>query len=114
MKELYYDPYDYEIDANPHPVWKRMRDEAPLYWNDRYGFYALSRFDDVFAASLDEKTYSSARGTVLDLMDNPDIGGLSMIFMDPPEHTEMRKLVSHAFSPRRMAALEVEVRPSCR
>jgi cytochrome P450 len=110
MAELYYDPYDYEIDASPHPTWKRMRDEAPLYRNDRYDFFALSRFDDVLAASLDERTYSSARGTVLDMMDDPQVGGSSMIFMDPPEHTQLRKLVSHAFSPRRIAALEDEIR----
>ena len=45
--EPYYDPYDYEVDANAQAVWKRLRDEAPLYWNDKYEFFALSRFDDV-------------------------------------------------------------------
>src|SRR5262245_16100733 len=65
---LYYDPYDYEIDANPHPVWRRMRDGAPLYRNDKFDFFALSRFDDVLAASLDVETFSSARGTVLEMI----------------------------------------------
>ena len=46
----YYDPYDYDVDANAHAVWKRLRDDAPLYWNDKYGFFALSRFDDVVPA----------------------------------------------------------------
>ena len=46
-RELYYDPYDFEIDADPYPVWKRLRDEAPLYYNEKHDFYALSRFDDV-------------------------------------------------------------------
>jgi cytochrome P450 len=45
--DLYYDPYDFEIDTDPYPIWRRMREEAPLYWNDRYEFFALSRFDDV-------------------------------------------------------------------
>ena len=45
--DLYYDPYDFEIDADPYPVWRRLRDEAPLYYNEKYDFYALSRFDDV-------------------------------------------------------------------
>ena len=67
--ELVYDPYDPVIDADPHPIWKRLRDEAPLYRNDDYGFYALSRFDDVLAASTDWRTYSSARGTVLEMID---------------------------------------------
>ena len=44
---VYYDPYDFEIDADPHPIWKRLRDERPLYHNEKYDFFALSRFDDV-------------------------------------------------------------------
>ena len=66
--DLVYDPYDYVIDADPHPVWKRLRDEAPVYFNEQHNFYALSRFDDVFAASLDPATFSSSRTTVLELM----------------------------------------------
>ena len=65
----YYDPYDAAIDADPYPVWQRLRDEAPLYYNEQYDFYALSRFADVHAASLDWQTYSSARGTVLEMID---------------------------------------------
>ena len=63
---LVYDPWDAAIDADPHPVWKRLRDEAPLYYNEQHDFYALSRFADVLSASLDWQTYSSARGTVLE------------------------------------------------
>ncbi len=44
QSDVYYDPYDAQIDADPYPVWKRMRDEAPLYWNEQHEFYALSRF----------------------------------------------------------------------
>jgi len=112
MMDLYYDPYDYDIDADPHPVWKRMRDEAPLYRNDRYDFYALSRFADVHNASLDIETFSSAKGTVLELMDHGQetYPFPLMIFRDPPEHSQLRKLVSRAFSPRRIAALEGQIR----
>ena len=63
--EPYYDPYDYEVDANAQAVWKRLRDEAPLYWNDKYEFFALSRFDDVLPAMLDTTRFSSAHMTVL-------------------------------------------------
>ncbi|HEX4777602.1 MAG TPA: cytochrome P450, partial [Acidimicrobiia bacterium] len=56
---VYYDPYDFEIDSDPYPVWKRLRDEQPLYHNDRYDFFALSRFDDVERASVEWRTYSS-------------------------------------------------------
>lgn len=65
--ELYYDPFDYDIDDDPYPVWKRMRAEAPLYFNDKYGFYALSRYDDVAQALPDWQTYRSGRGTTADI-----------------------------------------------
>ena len=45
--EVYYDPFDFDIDDDPYPIWKRLRDEAPLYHNDKYNFYALSRYEDV-------------------------------------------------------------------
>ncbi|MCU1464534.1 MAG: cytochrome, partial [Actinomycetia bacterium] len=96
---LLYDPYDYTIDANPHPIWKRLRDEAPVYYNAEHDFFALSRFDDVLAAHLDAATFSSAHTTVLEMMEpEPDPFMTSMIiFMDPPVHTRYRKLVSRAF-----------------
>lgn len=109
MSEIYYDPYDRAIDADPHPVWRRMRDEEPCYRNDRHDFWALSRFQDVLDASIDTATYSSARGTVLDIM-RTELPLKPMIFMDPPDHDRMRALVSRAFSPRRIAALEPMIR----
>jgi len=110
--DLVYDPYDYAIDADPHPVWKRLRDEAPAYYNEGLGFYALSRFDDVLGAHLDPATFSSAHTTVLEMMtETPDAFSQSlMIFMDPPVHTRYRKLVSRAFMPRHMATLEPRIR----
>lgn len=116
----HYDPYDASIDADPYPVWKRLRDDAPLYFNEEYGFYALSRFSDVLTASLDWQSYSSARGTVLEMIDTApsraadadDSYGM-MIFMDPPRHDELRRLVSRAFTPRRVAALELRTRELC-
>jgi cytochrome P450 len=111
VTSIYYDPYDYEIDADPHPVWTRMRDELPVYWNERYQFFALSRFEDVWSAYLDTKTFSSTHGVTLDmLMADAPVEHPSMIFMDPPEHDAMRKLVSRAFTPRRIADLEESVR----
>jgi cytochrome P450 len=108
--DLYYDPYDYGIDADPHPVWRRMRDEAPVYRNEKYDFFALSRFEDVMRASLDDATFSSAHGTVLELMTEAPIDSPMMIFRDRPEHTRLRKLVSRAFSPRQISSLEPEIR----
>ncbi len=110
--DLLYDPYDYAIDADPHPVWKRLRDEAPVYYNERHNFYALSRFDDVLGAHLDPATFSSAHSTVLEIM-QPEIDPFMqslMIFMDPPQHTRYRKLVSRAFTPRHISAVEPRIR----
>lgn len=112
---LYWDPFDPEIDSQPYQTWRRLRDEAPLYRNDRYGFWALSRYEDVNAAHRDPKTFLSGRGTVLELMgaELDRMAGM-IIFMDPPQHETMRALVSRAFTPRRMAALEERIRGVCR
>ncbi len=110
---IYYDPYDYRIDADPHPVWTRLRDEAPVYYNERYDFFALSRFEDVHTASIDHETYSSAQGTVLELIGS-SIEPPPMIFMDPPRHTAFRKMVASVFTPRRMALLEDRIHEPCR
>ena len=98
--DLYWDPFDKSLRVDPHPVWRRLRDEAPLYYNERHDFWALSRFADVDAAHRDPKTFSSAHGTVLELMTTDLIGSEGMmIFLDPPEHTRLRRLVSKAFTP---------------
>jgi len=86
-----------------------MRDEAPAYYNERLDFWALTRFDDCLQALLDWRTYSSANGTVLELM-GTGIGGPLIIFMDPPRQTRMRNLVSRAFTPRRIGELEPKIR----
>ncbi len=104
-----YDPYDYAQDEDPYPVYKRMRDEAPVYHNARLGFWALSRFHDVLGALVDSETFSSAWGTSLEFMDAPKPDSGLIIYMDPPRHTKYRNLVSKAFTPRSMAQIEPEV-----
>lgn len=114
MTEIYYDPYDFEIDADPHPVWRRMRDDAPLYRNEKHRFWALSRFDDVQAGLSDWKTYSSARGTVLELINaGVQIPPGIILFEDPPQHDMHRALLSRLFTPRRIAEIEPQVRAFC-
>jgi hypothetical protein len=66
--EVYYDPYDFAIDDDPHPVWRRLRDEAPLYYNEKYDFYALSRYEDVARELPNWETYRSGRGTTMDII----------------------------------------------
>jgi cytochrome P450 len=112
--DIYYDPYDFDIDADPYPVWRRMRDEAPLYWNERYEFWALSRFEDVERASVDWRTFSSAKGSVLEFIKaDVTIPPGNILFEDPPAHDVHRGLLSRVFTPRRMNAIEPQVRAFC-
>jgi cytochrome P450 len=108
--EIDYDPYSYEIDVDPYPLYRRMRDEAPAYYNPRLDFWALTRFQDCLDAFLDWQAYSSAQGTVLELMGNRSFAESLIIFMDPPKQTRYRNLVSKAFTPARMRALEPRIR----
>ncbi len=112
--DIYYDPYDFEIDTDPYPVWRRLREELPLYYNDRYDFYALSRFDDVERGLVEWRTYSSARGTLLEIIrSGMQIPPGSIIFEDPPGHNMHRSLLSRVFTPRKMNAIEPRIREFC-
>ncbi len=111
---VYYDPYDFEIDADPYPAWKQMRDEAPVYYNEKYDFYALSRWEDVDPCLLDWRTYISGRGSILELIRaNVEMPPGMILMEDPPEHDAHRSLLSRVFTPRKMNALEPEVRAFC-
>jgi cytochrome P450 len=112
--DVYYDPYDFEIDADPYPVWRRLRDEAPLYYNEKYDFYALSRYDDVDKALLDWDTFRSGRGSVLEIIKaGIEIPPGTILFEDPPLHHIHRSLLSRVFTPNNMNALEPKVRQFC-
>lgn len=114
MTDIYYDPYDVDIDADPYPIFRRLRDEVPLYYNDRYDFYAVSRFEDVERGLVDAKRYISGRGGVLEIIKaNIDMPPGTLIFEDPPVHTIHRSLLSRVFTPRRVAALEPKIREFC-
>ena len=109
---LLFSPYDYEFHDDPYPVYARLRAEAPVYWNDELGFWALSRYDDVAAGFRDHAAFSTTNGVMVE----PSMWGprasnfISFLAMDPPEHTRMRGLISRAFTPRRVAALEPRIR----
>lgn len=113
VPEIYWDPFDTDLDTDPYATWKRMRDESPVYRNDRFDFWALTRFADVQSASADPKTFLSSRGTVLELMGTNLADTSMMIFLDPPEHEALRALVSRAFTPKRVSALETRIREVC-
>jgi cytochrome P450 len=113
-QDVYYDPYDREIDADPYPVYRRLREEAPLYYNEPHDFWAVSRYDDVQRGLLDRETYSSARGSVLEFIKaNIEMPPGVVIFEDPPRHTVHRGLLSRVFTPKRMLAIEPKVRAFC-
>ena len=112
--DVYYDPYNVNIDADPYPVYRRLREQAPLYYNEQHDFYALSRFDDVDRALSDPKTYISGRGDVLEVIKSGiDIPPGTVIMEDPPVHTTHRRLLSGVFTPRKVAALEPKIREFC-
>ena len=104
-----YSPFSYRLHDDPYPVYRWLRDEAPCYHNREHDFFALSRFEDVWAALLDWETFSSRAGPAIEQSEmDPEAG--SVLAMDPPRHTRIRNLVSRAFTPRRIAAMEPEIR----
>lgn len=114
MSDLYYDPWDAEIDIDPYPTYRRLRDEAPVYYNARHDFWALSRYADVDAALRDSSRLSSARGDILEVVKaNPVMPPGVFINEDPPLHTIHRALVSGAFTPKRIRQIEGKVRAFC-
>jgi cytochrome P450 len=101
-----FNPYSYEFHEDPFPVYRQLRNEAPCYYNEALDFYALSRYDDVLAAFHDPDLYCSRHGISLE-PGNP----LPMLLTtDPPDHTKLRRLISGAFTPRRVADLEPAIR----
>ena len=112
--DVYFDPYDVGINADPYPVFARLREEAPLYYNAQHDFYAVSRYEDVNRGIVDHGTYSSAKGAILELIraDFPIPSGV-LIFEDPPIHDIHRKLLARMFTPRKIALLEQRIRDYC-
>ena len=114
MTDLYWDPLAPELRDDPYPLWRRMRDEAPVYYNDRHDFWALTRFHDIEMAHKDTATFSSSHGTTFETMSPVPVETGMMIWLDPPKHTILRKLVSRAFTTRRISMLEDRIREVCR
>ena len=109
---LEYDPYAYAMHENPYPTYAALRAEAPLYRNERLGFWALSRHADVLTGFRDITRFSNKNGVSLDPASSHPRAHAMMSFlaMDPPRHTRMRALVSRGFTPRRIAELEPRIR----
>ena len=113
--DLVFDPYDTELMKDPHPTLRRLRDEAPLYYNPDLDFYAVTRYEDVEKALVDKTTFISGRGTTIGMIKM----GLkfppgTVLFEDPPSHTIHRKLLARLFTPRQLAKIEDQTREFCR
>jgi cytochrome P450 len=111
---VYYDPYDLKIHADPYPTFRRLREESPLYFNEDHGFYALSRFNDVEKGLVDHATFSSAHGVILEMIKaDPTFPQGVFICEDPPAHSAHRGLLARVFTPKKMNALEPQIREFC-
>src|SRR5262245_27779561 len=111
---LGYDPYDPELNRDPYPAFRRLREEAPLYYNEEHDFYALSRHADVEKGLVDWQTFPSGRGAIIEIIQaGVELPPGTLIFEDPPIHDIHRGLLSRVFTPRKMAALEDKVREFC-
>jgi len=111
---VHWDPYRPDFWMNPYPVFRRLREEAPLYHNEQYGFYAISRFSDVENGFSNRETFSSSRGDVLEYIKaDMEIPPGMFIWEDPPAHTVHRSVLTRVFTPRRMNELEDKIRAYC-
>jgi cytochrome P450 len=107
-----FNPFSTDFFDDPYETYAWLRDHAPVYRNDQFGFWALSRYDDVVAAHRDWKVFSSTHGVTIDQLTDPrtvTVDG-SIIFLDPPEHERLRRIVSRVFTPKAVADLEPLVR----
>ena len=112
--ELVYDPYDHDTIVNPYALFKRLRDEAPLYYSDQQDFYAVSRFDDIERTLLNRETFISTKGVTLDMLKSGmEIPPGTLIFDGEPTHGIHRALLSRMFTPRRIGSLESDIRQLC-
>jgi len=95
--------------ANPYPYWKRLRDEAPVYWSKTYRFWAITRYDDILKILHDPELFSSSGGPTGN-SDRIGVPRLPMIQDDPPHHDRLRRILLKAFTPRRTLQRETRIR----
>jgi cytochrome P450 len=114
QRSVHWDPYSQLYYPDPYPVFRRMREEAPIYYNKEHDFYAVFRYEDVHNVLTDRDTFSSAHGDVLEhIKSNMAIPKGLFIAEDPPLHTMHRGILTRVFTPRNMTALEPKIRAYC-
>ena len=117
------DKWETFINGQPFDIFKRLREEAPIYWHEESldfepGFWALTKHEDIVRVSKDPMTFSSAVGGHLMTMGDPEVVDPSavaaiignMIGMDPPDHQIYRKMVAPSFTPKAIRTLEGDMR----
>lgn len=107
-----FDPYSPEVDANPFPYYRRLRDEYPCFWSEEARMWVFSRYADIFTTLNDWRTWSSAKGNLMDEL--PDRAGSTLGTTDPPRHDRLRGLISHAFMKRNLESLQEPIRAVAR
>lgn len=108
---VYWDPYRPDLNENPYPTFKRLREEAPIYYNEQYDFHALSRFADIDANFANTAIFSSARSDIMEFIKADfEVPDGMFIWHDAPKHTAYRNVVTRVFTPKRMNALEDQIR----
>ena len=107
---LEFDPFSQQYFDDPYEIYEHLRAEAPVYYSERYDFYALSRHEDVAAAFKDPATYSSAYGVDLSMVraGGPPEGTSILQIMDPPAHRRMRSVLNKMFTPRAIEAQRID------
>ena len=106
-----FDPYDPAFDADPFPAYKELRDEHPCFWSEEAGMWVLSRYDDVLNALTNWRTYSSAKGNLVD--EFPGRAGSTLGSSDPPRHDRLRALIQSAMTKRALDHILEPARASC-
>jgi cytochrome P450 len=107
-----FDPYSPSVDADPFPLYRRLRDEHPCFWSKEAQMWVLSRYADIVSAGQDWKTYSSASGNLMTEL--PNRAGATLGTTDPPRHDRLRALVQHAFMRRNLEGLAEPIRDIAR
>ncbi|HCS28244.1 MAG TPA: cytochrome P450, partial [Spongiibacteraceae bacterium] len=107
---VHFDPYAHEVHDDPYPYYAKMREQAPVYYNRKHGYWLLTKWDDCQAAFRDFRTFSSAAGPALEANQDVNAGYPMFINMDPPQHTRIRKLIQALMLPQRIAELEPYIR----
>ena len=108
-----HDPDFYRAD--PFPAYQRLRSEAPVYWHQESGWWALAKYEDVRFVSIHPELFTSTQGVMI-----PDEGAITpdkldlMLFTDPPRHRKLRTLMKARFTPRQVVRLEARIRAIAR